>query len=277
MVIGAGQLGKALRELWSDVVLLGRDDLDISDEIMVRNFDWSEVDVIINAAAYTNVDGAETETGKMLAYKSNVDGVRNLTEISKKNNILLIHISSDYVFDGTKKGEYLETDHVNPINVYGETKAKGDEMVASLDRYYLVRSTWVVGDGKNFVRTMVSLGEKGINPKVVSDQVGRPTFTDDLAKFIKYLIDSECDHGVYNFTNSGQTVSWAEFAKIIFAECGYNNEVTPISTSEYFFDKPQAAKRPLNSVLSLEKAVSTGFLIRDWKLALSDYLKKEKA
>lgn len=276
IITGAnGQLGRALQQRFPGAIAARRDTLDISDEKSVENFDWSNTEIVINAAAYTNVDGAETPEGKELAQKINVDGVRNLTKAAKENNLTLVHISSDYVFDGTKK-DHLETEKISPMSVYGQTKAEGDETVMSLPKYYILRTSWVIGDGKNFVRTMLSLGEKGISPKVVDDQFGRLTFTNELVRAIAHLLKVKAEYGVYNVTNSGSIKSWAEITEEIFADAGFNLEVGHISTAEYFAGKEGVAPRPSNSDMNLNKIQATGFESNNWQDELKQYIIKEK-
>lgn len=276
VIAGAnGQLGRALQQHFPGAIAARRDTLDISDKDSVDNFDWSGVEIVINAAAYTNVDGAETSEGKELAQKINVDGVQNLAKAAKENNLTLIHISSDYVFDGTKK-DHLETEEISPISVYGKTKAEGDEAVMNLPKYYILRTSWVIGDGKNFVRTMLSLGEKRISPNVVDDQFGRLTFTSELVRAIDHLLKADADYGVYNVTNSGPIKSWAEITEDIFADAGFDLKVGHISTAEYFVGKENIAPRPTNSDMNLDKIHATGFESKNWQDELKQYIIREK-
>ena len=276
VITGAnGQLGQALQLRFPNAVATDRNELDITDKESVENFDWSNKEIIINAAAYTNVDGAETPEGKELAQKINVNGVQNLTEAAKKHNLTMVHISSDYVFDGTKK-DHFESEEISPISVYGKTKAEGDELVMNLPKKYILRTSWVIGDGKNFVRTMLNLGAKGISPKVVNDQFGRLTFTDELVRAIEYLISVKADYGLYNVTNSGPIMSWAEITEEIFSDAGFKDlGVGHISTAEYFDGKEGIAPRPVNSDLNLDKIHNTGFKSKNWQDELKDYIMKE--
>lgn len=278
LITGAnGQLGRALQKEFPDAVALTRNDLDITNPEALAAIDWSNFDVIINTAAYTKVDEAETDSGKALAQEINVSAVRELGRVASRNDLTLVHISSDYVFDGTKQS-YDETDSFNPLSVYGKTKAEGDEIIKNLAKHYIIRTSWVVGDGKNFVRTMENLVKKNISPKVVNDQVGRLTFADTLASGIKHLLDSQASYGTYNLTNSGDVVSWADIAKQIYTEMGDSSDkVTPISTKEYYSDKdtPYIADRPKNSTLDLEKIEATGFNPPDWRSKLTDYIIKD--
>jgi dTDP-4-dehydrorhamnose 3,5-epimerase len=275
IIIGAnGQLGRALQAQLPGAVAVDREELDIADSDQVANFDWSEIKIILNAAAYTNVDGAETPDGGALAKKINVDGVANLAAAAKDNDLTLLHISTDYVFNG-EKSNHLETEPPTPINVYGQTKAEGDEIVLALPKNYVLRTSWVIGDGKNFVRTMISLGEKGIAPNVVDDQFGRLTFADELARAIIYLLEHQAEYGLYNVTNSGAIKSWAEITEEIFADAGFDLKVGHISTAEYFAGKENIAPRPRNSDLDLEKLRKTGYNPRNWQEELKTYVAKE--
>jgi dTDP-4-dehydrorhamnose 3,5-epimerase len=157
--------------------------------------------------------------------------------------------------------------------VYGRSKAEGDVAAVRADKHYLVRTTWVVGEGGNFVRTMASLADRGVSPTVVDDQIGRPTFTPDLAAGIAHLLRTQAPFGTYNLTNGGEPASWADVAATVFAARGRSaDDVGRTSTAAYFSDKPQAAVRPLNSVLDLSKIEKTGFSPRDWRTALDEYL-----
>lgn len=275
LITGAnGQLGQALSQIYPDAIKTDSAELDITNEEAIKSFAWDDVSTIINTAAYTNVDGAETEEGKQAAEAVNYRAVGNLATVAAEKDILLIHISTEYVFDGTQ-GPHKEDEPPSPLSAYGKTKAAGDLQAAKANKHYIVRTSWVVGEGKNFVRTMLALGQKGVSPSVVSDQVGRPTFTSELAKAIKFLIDNKPEYGIYNVSNEGEVVSWADFTREIFKDAGFTLTVTDITTEEYFKDKPQAAKRPLNSVLDLSKIKSAGFTPRDWREDLRDYVKKE--
>lgn len=278
LVVGAnGQLGRALRDVFGDSAhyeYAGRDTLDLSDPAFETSRRWRDYDTIINAAAYTSVDLAETPDGRADAWAANVTGVAVLARIATENGITLVHVSSDYVFDGTKEGAYTEADAIRPLSVYGQTKAAGDAIVGTVPRHYIVRTSWVIGEGKNFVRTMASLAERGVDPSVVDDQVGRLTFTDDLAGAIRHLLDSSAPAGVYNVTSSGEPQSWAQLAEHVFALSGHDPErVTGVSTDEYFSSAAGAvAPRPANSTLDLSKLVSTGFVPSDMLVRLRSYL-----
>jgi len=279
LITGAnGQLGRALKQVYPDAVAVDRDKLDITDPEAVAGFDWTSVAAIINAAAYTNVDGAQTPEGGLAAQQINADAVTNLAKAATVRDIPLIHISTDYVFDGTHKGPIPEDLPFSPLSVYGRTKAAGDVAAAKAPKHYIVRTSWVIGEGKNFVKTMLGLGGKGVSPAVVADQVGRPTFTGDLAAGIKHLLDSSAPYGTYNLTNEGEPVSWADLARESFKLADYDElTVTNTTTTEYFAGRAGIAPRPLNSVLDLAKIEATGFKPLDWHEALADYVAKEQS
>lgn len=274
-IVGAyGQLGTALRQLYPDARSADIDQLDITDEQSVANFDWGGIKVIINAAAYTNVDGAETSEGRIAAWRVNAVAVGNLVNMAISRDITVVHISSDYVFDGTQS-PHLETEEFSPLGVYAQTKAAGDIVVSLAPKYYLVRTSWVIGEGKNFVLTMKSLANQGIKPKVVNDQIGRLTFTPDLASAISHLLNNSSPYGTYNLTNDGNSVSWADIASIVYEATGHSkDDVTGVTTEEYYEGKTSIAPRPLQSTLYLDKIKSAGFVPRDWREALTEYLKR---
>jgi dTDP-4-dehydrorhamnose reductase len=275
LITGAnGQVGRAVGNIYPNAVKTDSSELDITDINALKKFDWSDVKVIINSAAYTNVDGAETPEGKKLAQLINGDAVGNLAGIAANHGILLIHISTAYVFDG-KKETYTEQDEVNPLGEYAKTKVAGDVKAASAPKHYIIRTDSVIGDGKNFVRTMLGLAQKGIAPTVVADQIIRPTFTTEIARAIQFLINSQPEFGVYNLTNEGDPVSWADFTRAIFKEAGVDLKVANTTSEEYSKSKPGIALRPLNSVLDLAKIEHAGFKPNDWRDDLSDYIKKE--
>ncbi len=277
LIIGAnGQLGLALQARYPGAKAVDADKLDITDPAAVTGFDWSGVTIILNAAAYTNVDGAETPEGRVAAWKVNVNGVRNLVEAAQKHNLTLVHISSDYVFDGTQE-LHTENEPFSPLGVYAQTKAASDMLVSLVPKHYILRASWVIGEGKNFVRTMLGLGEKGISPTVVADQIGRLTFTSELVRIIDHLLASKATYGTYNTTNDGEPVSWADITREIFRLGSYDLIVTDTTTAEYYAGKEGIAPRPLNSIMSLDKLHASGFTSRDWRDDLKDYIAKEQA
>ena len=275
LIIGAnGQLGKALQQRYPAARAVDSDSLDITDQEMLGNYDWAGIKVILNAAAYTNVDGAETSEGRVSAWQVNASAAANLAEVASWKELVLVHISTDYVFDGTVS-PHSEEEAFSPLGVYGQTKAAGDVAVSLTPKHYILRTSWVIGDGKNFVRTMIGLGQKGIAPSVVSDQVGRLTFTGELVKAIDHLLTSQAPFGTYNVSNDGDSVSWAEVTREIFKLGGFDLAVTDTSTAEYFASKPESAQRPLQSTLELKKIGSTGFKPTDWRDDLQQYVAKE--
>lgn len=253
-IVGAnGQLGTALRTLFPEARFADSDSLDITDSESVRRFDWSGTQIIINAAAYTNVDGAETPEGRVSAWRVNAEAVGNLVQAANSRDMTLVHISSDYVFDGTAS-LHQETENLSPLGVYGQSKAAGDLLLNLCAKHYLIRTSWVIGEGNNFVRTMQSLAERGISPSVVNDQIGRLTFTSDLAQGINHLITTTPAYGTYNLTGDGDSVSWADIAKIVYVSAGHSEgEITGVTTEQYYAGKEGIAPRPLQSTLSLDK------------------------
>ena len=184
--------------------------------------------------------------------------VAELARVATAHGITLVHVSSDYVFDGTA-ATHDEDEPLSPLGVYGQTKAAGDAVAAGVPRHYIVRTSWVIGEGNNFVRTMASLAGRGIKPSVVNDQIGRLSFTPDIAAAIRHLLDTGAPYGTYNVSSDGEPQSWAAIAADVYELAGAQaTDVTGVSTAEYFKDKA-AAPRPLNSVLSLAKIKAAGF------------------
>lgn len=217
-------------------------------------------DMVIHCAAYTNVDGAEENLKE--ATLINVTGTENIAKVCSQNDITLIYISTDYVFDGTKNSPYVPEDKTNPINNYGLTKLQGEEAVKKYcKKYYITRTSWLYGHhGKNFVETMLSLADKR-ELKVVDDQIGCPTWTIELSQGLIELIEEMPEYGIYHICGSGST-SWYGFAKEIFKQLKINMNLIPCSTDEF----PRQAKRPRYSVMD------NGEICRDWRIALKEYL-----
>ena len=277
LVVGAGgQLGRALAAEYGDaahVEFADRAELDLAAPGLETARRWRDYGVIINAAAYTAVDQAETAEGRAAAWAANASGPAALARIAAANGITFVQVSSDYVFDGTASAPYGEDQLLAPLGVYGQTKAAADLAVQTTSRHYIVRTSWVVGDGGNFVRTMASLAERGIDPSVVDDQVGRLTFTSDLARGIRHLIDTDAPYGVYNLTGAGEPRTWAQIAARVFELTGHDPaRVRPVTTTEYYAGKGGIAPRPANSVLDLAKIEATGFSPADHEALLSAYL-----
>ena len=274
LVLGAnGQVGRALRDTYAGsdhVEFAGRDDIDLTADFADARR-WRDYGVIINAGAYTAVDAAETDRAG--AWAVNATSVARLARIAAENNITLVHVSSDYVFDGSAD-EYDESAPFAPMGVYGQSKAAGDIAAMTAPRHYIVRTSWVIGEGKNFVKTMASLAERGIDPAVVDDQVGRLSFASEIARGIRHLVDTEAPYGTYNLTGSGPAVSWFDVARRVFELTDHDPaRVTPTSTEAYFANaKTPIAPRPANSTLSLAKLEATGFTPADADASLTAYL-----
>lgn len=271
---GKGQLGRALQARYPAAQSTDSDILDITESDAVANFDWGKIKVVLNAAAYTNVDGAETPEGRIAAWKVNATAVGHLVKASLEHDLTLVHISTDYVFDGTR-APHTEGEAFSPLSVYGQSKAAGDIAVGLLPRHYILRTSWVIGEGNNFVRTMLGVGKKGISPTVVADQKGRLTFTSELVKAIDHLLTNNAPFGTYNVSNSGDVASWAEITRAIFTEAGYDLTVTDTTTAQYFADKENIAPRPLESAFDLSKIEATGLTLTDWRADLHNYIQKE--
>lgn len=266
LVTGAnGMLARDLCPMLEDadfeVIETTRNELDVTDELQVRRV-ISDVkpDYVIHCAAYTNVDKAEEEpeTAELVNAKS----AEYIAKACNSNNAIMIYISTDYVFDGTKKTPYVSDDTTNPTGAYGLSKLHGEEAVRKFcPAHYIIRTSWLYGHhGKNFVETMISLAEK-TELKVVDDQVGCPTWTVDLSDAIISFIDEEPPFGTYHACGTGST-SWYGFAKEIFDLMSLNVNLIPCTTEEF----PRPAKRPAYSVMDNEG------LLRDWKQALQEYI-----
>ena len=273
VITGAnGQVGRALQKVYPQALALDHEQLDITNQKAINGFNWDNVKVIINAAAWTDVDGAENPSNYNLVKAVNVDASRYLATAASQHDLTFVTFSSDYVFDGSQP-IHNEDETFSPLNIYGKTKADGDLAAATTIKHYIIRTSWVIGDGRNFVNIMQDLAARGVKPSVVNDQIGRLTFTDTLARGIKHLLEIGAPYGTYNLTNEGQPVSWADIAKIVFEKSGKSpSDVQPVSTAEYFADKPNTAKRPLQSTLDLTKIEKTGFIPEDWRDKLDKLL-----
>ena len=273
LVTGAnGQLGydvvKELQKQNIECCGATRKDFDIIDFEATEKFITNYMpDVVIHCAAYTAVDKAEDEQG--LCCLVNASATENIAQICKKIDAKMVYISTDYVFDGTKKDFYEVDDKPNPINVYGKTKLLGEQAVQKiLNKYFIVRISWVFGEhGNNFVKTMLRLGKEHKELNVVADQYGSPTYTADLAPLLIEMIKTD-KYGIYHATNEG-VCSWADFAEEIFKLAGMNVKVNHIAADEY----PTKAKRPLNSRLSKEKIDKYFHKLPFWKIALEKFIK----
>ena len=269
----SGQLGHDIVEElksrnYNDYLAPTGAELDITDkEKVLKVISEYNPDVIFHCAAYTAVDKAEEEKDK--CYNVNVNGTKNIVEAAKEVGAKVVYISTDYVFDGTKEGIYEPNDPTNPINQYGYTKLEGEKAALELDNSLVVRISWVFGiNGNNFIKTMLRLSETKTELNVVSDQIGSPTYTYDLAKL---LIDMALNNksGIYHATNE-EYCSWYEFAKYIFEVNGKDMKVNPILTKDY----PTAAKRPLNSKMDKSKLEEDGlYRLPSWKDATERFSK----
>ena len=272
LITGAnGQLGRELQRLLSErqlsFVAFDSHQLDITDRKKVMSvFEQEKPDIVLHAAAYTNVDLADDER-RSQNWQVNVDGTKNIADAAKKNDAKLVAVSTDYVFDGTNVGKYQEDAAVSPKNAYGRAKLAGElAVIESKADAYIVRTSWVFGEfGGNFVYTMQRLAESHSKLTVVNDQLGRPTWTRTLAEFMLHLIETKSEYGIYHLSNEG-TATWYEFAKEILKDISV--EVMPVTSAEF----PQKAYRPRHSVMSLEKSKSTGFEVITWQDALKKFL-----
>ncbi|MBQ3296195.1 dTDP-4-dehydrorhamnose reductase [Candidatus Saccharibacteria bacterium] len=233
-------------------------------------------DAIIHCAAWTNVDGAEDPANYDKVMAVNVEGTGNLARVAKEIDAKMMYISTDYVFDGQGEKPW-EPDDKNyaPLNVYGESKLKGElEASENLDKYFIVRIAWVFGkNGNNFIKTMIKVGEGRDMVEVVADQIGTPTYTFDLSRLLVDMIETD-KYGYYHATNEGGYISWAEFAEEIYKDAGMDVEVKAVTTAEYEAKAGKAvAKRPFNSRLDKAKLVENGFKpLPDWKDAVKKYI-----
>ncbi len=274
-----GQLGRAVRNEYANdeaqIISVAHSDMAIEDlDAVLKRVSDEKPDVIINCAAYTDVDGCERNTH--LAGRINAVGPRNLAIAAQKAGAKLIHISTDYVFDGCGNRPYVESDPPCPVSAYGRSKLMGEKYVSELcHKYFIIRTAWLYGDGKNFVRTMLGLSESHDEVSVVDDQVGCPTSAAELARMIHFLERTE-QYGLYHGVCTGQT-SWADFAEEIFRLSGRTTRVRHISSEEYERMNPQSARRPAYSVLgdqmlSLIAPEGGGFKMKTWQEALKEYL-----
>jgi len=230
-------------------------------------------DILINCTGFTKVDACEDKANASMALTVNGTAIGWLAQYCKATQRVLVHFSTDYVFDGEKSEPYQETDSTHPINIYGETKREGEKLIMEVNPFfYLIRTSWVFGSGgSNFVKTMVELLKTKTKIEVVTDQVGGPTYTNDLARFILELIDQRAKYGLYHFANEGYT-SWNGFAQEIKRLTGSACEIIPALSAN--FTRP--AKRPANSRFDLSKASqAVGHRPRPWQEALEEYLTKE--
>lgn len=277
-----GQLGRAIRNEYAneDVTFINTDvveadgvtALDISDiDAVLSLVREAKPDVIINCAAHTNVDACEKEWD--LAYKINAIGPRNLSIAATEVDAKMIHVSTDYVFEGNGTKPYTEFDAPNPVSAYGKTKLEGEKFVQQFaKKFFIFRTAWLYGDGKNFVKTMLRLSETHEEVSVVCDQLGSPTSAVELARAIKYFEGTE-DYGVFHATCEGDT-NWADFTEEIFARTGKSTKVNHVTSEQYAQMNPASAKRPAYSILeNYMMKLTSDYKMADWKDALDEYLK----
>ena len=279
-LLGAtGMLGSEVADFLKaqnqELILPDRSEADLDYPHTLEKFFQSQsFDVLVNCAAFTRVDACEEPAKFSMAMNVNGTAVGWLAKFCKKANRILVHYSTDYVFDGRKEEPYQETDATAPLNVYGRTKCQGEKLLITENpHYYLIRSSWVFGPkGKNFVDTMVGLMRSRSRIEVVDDQVGGPTYTADLARFTWELLEKKAASGTYHFANSGY-VDWCGFAKEIQRKMKLTRcEIMPVSSDRVF----RPAERPANSRFDLTKAAqAVGHPPRGWQEALKEYLAKE--
>ena len=276
-----GQLGRAIRAEYcgEDVAFVNTDVVEQDDAIVLDIADVDAVlmlvrkehpDVIINCAAHTNVDACEKEWDA--AYRINAIGPRNLSIAAADVGAKLVHVSTDYVFEGNGTRPYTEFDTPNPVSAYGKTKIEGERFVKEFaGKYFIFRTAWLYGEGKNFVKTMLRLAENHDEISVVDDQKGSPTSAVELARAIHHFEPTE-NYGVFHATCEGDT-NWAEFAEEIFARAGVNVKVRHVSSEEYAAMNPASARRPAYSILdNYMMRLTDGYRMADWESALKEYM-----
>ena len=277
-----GQLGRAIRKEYegeegsfinTDVAEGdGVRALDITDiKAVLALVEETRPDVIINCAAHTNVDACETQWD--LAYKINAIGPRNLSIAAAKVGAKMIHVSTDYVFEGNGTRPYTEFDEIHPVSAYGKTKAEGEKFVREFaGKYFIFRTAWLYGEGKNFVKTMLRLAENHDELTVVADQQGSPTSAVELARAIHHFEPTE-NYGTFHATCEGDT-NWAVFAEEIFKRAGKTTKVTHVTSEQYAQMNPASAKRPAYSILeNYMMKLTDGYRMADWQDALDEYMK----
>lgn len=275
---GTGQLGRAFADLAPGddrLEVFTRREVDLSQPDPLRGLNLSGYSHVINAAAMTAVDHAETPQGRREAWQVNAAAVRQLARHCAANSVTLVHVSTDYVFDGTVPN--VAEDHpLAPLGVYGQSKAAGEMAVLAHEAHLVVRTSWVIGEGGNFVATMRRLAEQGVNPAVIEDQVGRPTFAGELARGIMHLIDARAAAGAYHLQCEGEPVSWYQLARRVFELCGHDpHRVRPTSAEAYAAGRNDFAQRPAHSTFDLSKLRAAGFTPRGHEQLLAEFLAVE--
>ena len=270
LVTGAnGQLGRALRQVYGEdeAGFFTHAEFDLTD---MPDLDFSQYWAVINCAAYNDVNGAESD--RATAWAVNAEAPARLAAICNEHDLTLVHVSSDYIFDGTRE-VHDEAEIPSPLSAYGASKAAGDTAAQVARKHYVVRTAWVFGDGNNFMSTMAGLAARGVEPKVIMDQRGRPTYAEDLAKGIAHLLRTRAEYGVYNLTSDGDAVGRDEIAMAVFIGVGHGpSEVHPVTTAQYAELNGPEARRPAESTLSLDKIKATGFTPTNWRAALALHL-----
>lgn len=273
---GGGQVGRAFARLLPDAVVLDRAGLDITDRAAVEEaFRQVRPEVVYNAAAYTAVDRAEAEPDE--ARRINVDAVVNLARAARRHDALLVQLSTDYVYRGDAPGAYTESDRTLPASVYGRTKMHGEVAARSSGgRWLVIRTSWVFGDGHNFIRSIVGAAAGRDEVTVVDDQRGRPTYAPDLAAGAAALVEAGCT-GLFNLAGGGEAATWADVAEHAIAAAGLPCRVRRVTTAQYYAGKQgPIAPRPANSELDCSKAEQHGVALRPWSEAVAEYVKELK-
>lgn len=280
VVLGAdGKVGRALATRFPDATVLTRRELDLAQDCALREFPgWAGHDTLINAAAWTAVDDAETAGGRFAAWRTNATAVAHLAEIANAHRMTLVHFSSDYVFNGAEPGPISHEAAYRPLNVYGRTKLAGDLAAMLADRHLVVRTSWVFGDGRNFVRNMLELATRSPHDVIrcVADQWGRPTFADDLVDGVAALVDAGAEPGEYHLTNSGLATTWAGLARRTMELAGLSaGRIEDKKAASCARERPGTAARPPNSELALDRAARYGVVLPDWRDGLARYVARE--
>jgi dTDP-4-dehydrorhamnose reductase len=271
-VTGAGgQVGLELGRLLPDARLHARADLDVTNESAVRAA-LEGADVVVHLAAFTSVDECQSDPER--AFSVNARGTEHVVEAVRDGGGRVVYVSTDYVFDGTKKGEYVESDRPSPVNVYGESKAHGERAALAEARNLVVRTSWVFGRGRNFVATIVGAARAGRDVSVVDDQTGRPTSARDLARALAQLVDAEAA-GIVHVAGDGEPASWADLACEAVKAAGLTAAVGRVTTDEYARSASRPlAPRPPNSTLSIDAARAMGVPLVDWRESVRAYVKE---
>lgn len=254
-------------------MLLARADLDVCDRgVVLEVVDRHRPEVIIHAAAYTKVDLAESEPD--LAREVNVDASRWISEAATGVGALLVYPSTDYVFRGDKGSAYIEEDTPDPQSVYGTTKLEGERIVSAVPHSLIVRTSWVFGEGNNFIRTILQAARARDELTVVADQIGLPTYAFDLAEGLLDLVDSEA-RGLFHLAGGGDPTTWADLAEAAVRHAGLSTKVRRVTTSEYYAGRSgKFAPRPANSTLDCSKAASISVSLRPWADAVAEFVKE---